>query len=35
MTEDLAKRRNRDLTLSGYALVFAGLGIAVSHFLSS
>ncbi|HWZ95148.1 MAG TPA: hypothetical protein VNW30_08140 [Opitutaceae bacterium] len=35
MTEDLAKRRNRDLTLSGYTLVFAGLGIAVSHFLSS
>jgi len=35
MTEELARKRNRDLSLSGYAFVALGLGIAISHFLSN
>jgi hypothetical protein len=35
MTEHLAQRRNRDLSLAGYTLILAGLGIAVSHYLSN
>jgi hypothetical protein len=35
LTEEFARKRNRDLSLAGYTLIFAGLGIAVSHYLSN
>jgi hypothetical protein len=34
MTEAVAKRRNRDLSLSGYTFIALGFGIAISHYLS-
>ena len=34
LTETEAKKRNRDLSLSGYASIALGLGLAISHYLT-
>jgi len=34
MTEQLARKRNRELLLGGYTFIALGLGIAISHYLS-